>query len=74
MVCFQPHFSLILVCCQNPNLTTTQLQPNLNLVGVDTIITLHHHPPTHHQNSTSTRKNDPILGDWNFVGNLTKKD
>ena len=31
--------------CQNPNLTTTQPQPNLNLVGFDTIITLHH--PTH---------------------------
>ena len=33
--------------CQNPNLTTTQPQPNLNLVGFDMIITLHH--PTHHQ-------------------------
>ena len=34
---------------QNPNLTTTQLQPNLNLVGFDTIITLHTpspHPTT----------------------------
>ena len=36
-------FSLT-INCQNPNLTTTQ--PNLNLVGFDTIITLH--PPTHH--------------------------
>ena len=46
---------------QNPNLTTTQPQPNLNLVGFDTIITLHHPPPTHptHRNSTSTRNNDP---------------
>ena len=32
-------------CCQNPNLTTTQPKPNLNLVGYDTIITLH--PPPH---------------------------
>ena len=31
--------------CQNPNLTTTQPQSNLNLVGFDTIITLHHHHP-----------------------------
>ena len=31
--------------CQNPNLTTTQPQPNLNLVGFDTIITFHTHPP-----------------------------
>ena len=30
--------------CQNLNLTTTQPQPNLNLVGFDMIITLH--PPT----------------------------
>ena len=30
--------------CQTPTLTTTQ--PNLNLVGFNTIITLH--PPTHH--------------------------
>ena len=36
------------VNCQNPNLTTTQPQPKLNLVGFDTMITLHkphHHPP-----------------------------
>ena len=32
--------------CQNPNLTTTQPQANLNLVGFDTIIILHT-PPTH---------------------------
>ena len=34
--------------CQNPNLTTTQPQPNLNLVGFDTIITFHTtpQPPT----------------------------
>ena len=31
--------------CQNPNLTTTQPQPNLNPVGFDTIITLHPPPP-----------------------------
>ena len=36
---YQPEY------CQNPNLTTTQPQPNLNLVGFDTIITLHHPPP-----------------------------
>ena len=34
------------IYCQNPNLTTTQLQPNLNLVGFDTIITLHTPHPT----------------------------
>merc|ERR1712240_217511 len=46
--------------CQNPNLTPTQPQLNLNLVGFDTIITLHHPPhPTPHRNSTSTRNNDP---------------
>ena len=47
--------------CQNPNLTTTQPQPNLNLVGFDTIITLHtpHPPPTPHRNSNSTRTNGP---------------
>ena len=44
--------------CQNPNLNTTQLRPNLNLVGFDTIITLHPPPPTH-RNSTSTINNDP---------------
>ena len=33
--------------CQNPNLTTTQPQPNLYLVGFDTIITLHTPHPTH---------------------------
>ena len=27
--------------CQNPNLTTTQPQPNLNLVGFDMIIAVH---------------------------------
>ena len=43
--------------CQNPNLTTTQPQPNLNLVGFDMIITLHH--PTPHRNSNSTRRNGP---------------
>ena len=45
--------------CQNPNLTTTQ--PNLILVGFDTIIALHTHPAPHHPttNSISTRKNDP---------------
>ena len=34
--------------CQNPNLTITQPQPNLNLLGFDTIITLHtpHPQPT----------------------------
>ena len=34
------------LCCQNPNLTTTQPQPNLNLVGFDMIITSHtpNHP------------------------------
>ena len=31
--------------CQNPNLTTTQPQPNFNLVGFDMIITLHTPPP-----------------------------
>ena len=37
--------------CQNPNLTTTQPKPNLNLVGFDMIITLHHHHhhPTHQE-------------------------
>ena len=45
--------------CQNPNLTTTQPQPNLNLVGFETIITLH--TPTHHyRSSTSTKNNDPM--------------
>ena len=44
--------------CQNPNLTTTQPQPNLNLVGFDMNITLHT-PPTPPRNSTSTRNNDP---------------
>ena len=45
--------------CQNPNLTT--IQPNLNLVRFDTIITLHPPLPTHHhhRNSNSTRNNDP---------------
>ena len=33
------------VFCQNPNLTATQ--PNLNLVGFDTIIAVHTTPPTH---------------------------
>ena len=35
--------------CQNPNLTTTQPQPNLNLVGFDMIITLHTHHHHHPQ-------------------------
>ena len=39
---------------QNPNLTTTQPKPNLNLVGFDMIITLHH-PPI----SISTTRNGP---------------
>ena len=32
----------MIVSLQNPKLTTTQPQPNHNLVGFDTIITLHH--------------------------------
>ena len=40
------------VYCQNPNLTTTQTQPKLNLVGFDTIITLH--PPLPHPTTTGT--------------------
>ena len=44
--------------CQNPNLTTTQPQHNLNLVGFDTNITFHTHPPPT-RNSNSTRKNGP---------------
>ena len=39
------------IYCQNPNLTTTQPKPNLNLVGFDKIITLHtphHHTVGHH--------------------------
>ena len=49
----------IYCCCQNPNLTTTQL--NLNLVGFDRIITLH--PPRPHTITTGTlllpEKNNP---------------
>ena len=54
------NFVLQKIYCQNPNLTTTQPQPNLNLVGFDMIITLHTtpHPPPH-RNSDSTRKNGP---------------
>ena len=36
--------SYIPLCFQNLNLTTTQ--PNLNLVGFDTIIAVHTTPPT----------------------------
>ena len=47
------------LCCQNHNLTTTQPQPYLNLVGL-TRLSLYT-PPTHphHRYSTFTRNNDP---------------
>ena len=53
---------------QNPNLTTTQPQPNLNLVGFDMIITLHTTPPE------LLLPEWMILGVWNFAGNLTKQN
>ena len=41
------HYTRYINSCQNPNLTTSQPQPNLNLLGFDTIIPLHTpHPPT----------------------------
>ena len=43
--------------CQNPNLTTTQPQPNLNLVGFDMIITLHT-PHHHHYHNMKGREED----------------
>ena len=61
--------------CQNPNLTTTQPQPNLNLVGFETIITLHtpyHHPPT--TTGALLLPEIMILGVWNFVGDITKQN
>ena len=51
---------------QNPNLTTTQPKPNLNMVGFDTIITLHNHHPT----GTLLLPEIMILGVGNFVGDL----
>ena len=50
--------------CQNPNLTTNQPQPNLNLVGFDTIITLHtpHPPPPTTTTGTLLLQEIMILG------------
>ena len=60
--------------CQNPNLTTTQPQPNLNLVGFDTIITLPPPTPPHPTTQTLLLPEIMILGVWNFVGDLTKQN
>ena len=46
--------------CQNPNLTTSQPKPNLNLVGFDTIITLHH-PTTHPTTGTLSLPQGMVL-------------
>ena len=47
--------------CQNPNLTTTQPKPNLNLVGFDMIITLHHPPPTQTQLPSQGPSDQPLM-------------
>ena len=62
--------SRVITSCQNPNLTTTQPKPNLNLVGFDTIITLHPPPPPHP--GTLLLPERMVVGVWNFVGDLTK--
>ena len=54
--------------CQNPNLTTTQPKPNLNLVGFDTIITLHH--PTH-PTGTLSLPQGMDLDVWNLLCSIT---
>ena len=51
--------------CQNPNSTTTQHQPNITLVGLDTKTTLHTPPTPPHQNNLNASNisavTDPIL-------------
>ena len=53
---------IMYIYCQNPNLTTTQPQPNLNLVGFDTIITLHPPTPPHPTTQTLLLPEIMILG------------